>query len=114
MYTLNTATLPALARREVINYLRHPLFWVGCILMGIPLYSNLSGWTDADGEASGSPGWSIVPAAALGVFGLFVMFGLTRRSDRVAEAAGAAAVNQGTRTLALAVWQVVTGSVRLP
>jgi hypothetical protein len=96
------ATFPTLARREMSNYLRHPLFWLGCLLMGIPFYSNFSGWNDASGKAAGSPGWVIVPAAALGVFGLLVMYGLTRRSDRAAEAAGVAAVGQSTRTLALA------------
>jgi hypothetical protein len=100
--TTVAATFPTLARREMSNYLRHPLFWLGCLLMGIPFYSNFSGWNDASGKAAGSGGWVIVPAAALGVFGLLVMYGLTRRSDRAAEAAGVAAVGQSARTLALA------------
>ena len=41
-------------------------------------------------------------AVLWGVLGLVVMFGLTRRSDRAAEAAGAVAVPERTRTLALA------------
>jgi hypothetical protein len=113
MTTTVAATFPVLARREMVNYLRHPLFWAGCVLMGIPFYSNFSGWNDASGKAAGSGGWVIVPAAALGVFGLLVMFGLTRRSDRAAEAAGVSAVGQSARTLALAAATAVPLAIAL-
>jgi hypothetical protein len=55
----------------------------------------------------------IAPAALLGVLGLIVMFGLTRRSDRAAEAAGVVAVPERTRTLALAAATVVPFAVAL-
>jgi hypothetical protein len=55
----------------------------------------------------------IAPAALLGVFGLIVMAGSSRRSDRAAEAAGSVAVPERTRTAALATAVVVPVTVAL-
>jgi hypothetical protein len=68
---------------------------------------------DLDNDPGSSGSYMIAPAALLGVLGLVVMFGLTRRSDRAAEAAGVVAVPERTRTLALAAATVVPFSVAL-
>jgi len=92
-----SSTLGVLARQEIRNYLRHKLFWFGTAMTGLVVVSMFA-WDD-----TGSAGaYMIGPGAMLGVLGLVVMFGLTRRSDRAAEAAGAVAVPERTRTLALA------------
>ncbi len=108
--TTTGSTLGVLARQEIRNYLRHKLFWFGTalvLLVDVVLLFNL----DNDPGSSGS--YMIAPAALLGVLGLVVMFGLTRRSDRAAEAAGVVAVPERTRTLALAAAIVVPLSVAL-
>lgn len=104
------STLAALARQEVRHYLLHKLFWFGAalvVLLDVVLLLHL------DGDPGSSGSYMIGPAAALGVLGLVVMFGLTRRSDRAAEAAGAVAVPERIRTLALAAAAVVPLTVAL-
>ncbi len=108
--TTTASTLGVLARQEIRNYLRHKLFWFGTalvLLVDAVMLFNL----DDDPGSSGS--YMIAPAALLGVLGLVVMFGLTRRSDRAADAAGVVAVPERTRTLALAAATVVPFSVAL-
>lgn len=103
-------TLGVLARQEIRNYLRHKLFWFGTALM---LVLDIIMVFGLDGDPSSSAAYMIAPAALLGVLGITIMFGLTRRSDRAAEAAGAVAVPERTRTLALAVAVIVPLSVAL-
>jgi hypothetical protein len=91
------STLGVLARQEIRNYLRHKLFWFGTAMTALVVVSMFA-WDDTGSAAS----YMIGPGAMLGVLGLVIMFGLTRRSDRAAEAAGAVAVPEHTRTLALA------------
>ena len=97
--TTSGSTLGVLARQEIRNYLRHKLFWFGAALV---LLVDVVVLFDLDDDPSSSGSYMIAPAAMLGVLGLVVMFGLTRRSDRAAEAAGVVAVPERTRTLALA------------
>lgn len=87
----------ALARREIQGYLRSPLFIVG---LGLTAAVTIVGYVGKDDGTSSTMNM-IVPAALLGVLGLIVMAGLTRRSDRAATAAGAVAVGERDRTLAL-------------
>ncbi|MGG5258836.1 hypothetical protein [Phycicoccus avicenniae] len=96
------STLGVLARQEIRNYLRHKLFWFGAALSVAVAVVMLV----ADDPTS-SAGYMIAPAALLGVLGLVVMVGLTRRSDRAAESAGAVVLPERTRTLALAAAVVV-------
>jgi hypothetical protein len=98
------STLGVLARQEIRNYLTHKLFWVGAaatILFDVAMVLDLSL------GANSSTLYMIVPAATLGLLGLVTMFGLTRRSDQAALAAGAVAVPERTRTLALSASVVV-------
>ena len=104
------STLGVLARQEIRNYLRHKLFWFGTALV---LLLDVVMLFDLDNDPGSSGSYMIAPAALLGVLGLVVMFGLTRRSDRAAEAAGVVAVPERTRTLALAAATVVPFSVAL-
>jgi hypothetical protein len=91
--------LPALARHEIKRYARHPLFLVGAALTTVMC---------AMGPSEGSSlGHVIVPAMAIGVFGLLVMVSLVRASDQANEAAGTVVVSERTRTLALAISTVV-------
>ena len=108
--TTTGSSLGVLARQEIRNYLHHKLFWFGTalvLLLDVLMLSNF----DDDPSSSGS--YMIAPAALLGVLGVVVMFGLTRRSDRAAEAAGVVAVPERTRTLALAYATIVPFSVAL-
>jgi len=108
--TATGSTLRSLARREIRSYLGAKLFWFGTALtlvLDVVILFHL----DNDPGSSGS--YMIAPAALLGVLGLVVMFGLTRRSDRAAEAAGAVAVSERTRTLALASATIVPFSVAI-
>ena len=63
--------------------------------------------SDGGGDNASSALDMVAPAALLGVFGLIVMAGLTKRSDRAAAAAGSVAVPERTRTVALATAVVV-------
>jgi predicted MFS family arabinose efflux permease len=102
------STFGVLARQEIRNYLRAKLFWLGAALtFAVDVVMLVSD----DPTSSGS--YMIAPAALLGVLGLVVMYGLARRSDHAAEAAGAVAVPERTRTLALASATVVPLSVAL-
>jgi hypothetical protein len=104
------STLGVLARQEIRNYLKHKLFWFGAALV---LLLDVVMLFDLDTDPGSSGSYMIAPAALLGVLGLVVMFGLTRSSDRAAEAAGVVAVPERTRTLALAAATVVPFSVAL-
>jgi hypothetical protein len=106
--TTTGSTLGVLAQQEIRNYLRHKLFWFGTALV---LVVDVLMLVHDDPGSSGS--YMIAPAALLGVLGLVVMYGLTRRSDRAAEAAGVVAVPERTRTFALAAATVVPFTVAL-
>lgn len=99
------APLPAmhgvLARREIRNFASSPLFLVGAVVT-IALLIHRLGWSQDSGQVLTD---SIVPAAMIGLIGVIVMAQQTRRSDRAAEAAGATAVSEFERTVALA-WAV--------
>jgi hypothetical protein len=91
-------TVGTLARKEIVRYVRHPLFWVGAALLAVFVaFDSTSPDSYSSTTLSG-----IAPAAILGLFGLVIMASLTRSSDRAAEAAGAVSTGQRTRTLALA------------
>jgi hypothetical protein len=92
--------LGQLARKEIGRYARHPLFWVGAVLVALTSIGAPDG-------AMSSLGNVIGPAAGFGVVGLLVMASLARSSDQMAEAAGAVAVGERTRTLALAAAAIV-------
>jgi hypothetical protein len=96
--SLRHPSLATLARKEIANYLRHKLYWVGT---GLLAAVSVVGLVGPDDQWS-TTGDGLAPAALLGVLGIVVMAGLTRNSDRAAEAAGTISVDQGTRTLALA------------
>ena len=102
------STLAVLARQEIRNYLHHKLFWFGTAMTALVVVAM---FVADDGGSAAS--YMIAPGAMLGVLGLVVMFGLTRRSDRAAEAAGAVAVAERTRTLALASAIVVPFAVAM-
>lgn len=91
------ATLRTLARREIGHYARSWLFLIGAAGTAV---LTVTGFVQDDGSSSTMS--MIVPAALLGLLGLVIMANLTVRSDRAAEAAGALAVGQSTRTKALA------------
>jgi hypothetical protein len=97
----------ALAAQEIKNYLRHPLFVVGVLLTAISVV--FIGPDDADSSLF----QVLVPATALGIFGVMVMAGLVRRSDRAHSAAGAVVVSERQRTCALASAVVVPFTVGL-
>jgi hypothetical protein len=102
-----SSTLGVLARQEIRAYLRHKLFWVSAAAtIALDVAMALDRLDD-----TGSGGYMIAPAALLGLLGLVTMFSLTRRSDRAALAAGAVAVPERTRTLALAIATVVPFSL---
>ncbi len=102
------STLTVLARQEIRNYLRSRLFLFTAALM---VAADVVMLFDLDGDPTSSGAYMLLPALLLGVFGMAVMFGLTRRSDQAAEAAGAVAVPERTRTLALAAATVVPFTV---
>jgi hypothetical protein len=101
--------LAALAGQEIRNYLRNRLFWVGAALWAVFCVVSLTG----SDETYSTTGDGLGPAAVLGVLGIVVMAGLTRNSDRAALAAGAVAVPQRIRTLALAAAVVVPATLGL-
>jgi len=92
--------LRALARQEVRRYARHPLFLIG---VAITVATSAIG-PDPD---TSSLFHAIVPAAAIGLLGIVVMWLLARRSDAAVRVAGAPPVGERTRTLALAAAAVV-------
>lgn len=107
-----SSSLAVLARQEIRNYLKSKLFWVGLALTLLG-YSQQFFFPDAGGTDFGTPWLGLVTAAGIGVFGIGVMTGLVRRSDRLAAAAGAAAISERTRTVALASAAVVPGVIGL-
>ncbi|MGE0027144.1 MAG: hypothetical protein AB7O78_05555 [Thermoleophilia bacterium] len=90
----------ALARQEIRRYARHPLF-----LFGLAATIGITA-TGPDPDTS-SMFHAIVPAAAIGLLGIVVMWLLARRSDAAVRVAGAPPVGERTRTLALACAAVV-------
>jgi len=106
--TTSHSLYSVLARQEMRNYLRSKLFWIGGALSVVGVATSVA---DADNTAATT--YALGPAALLGVLGIIIMFGLTRSSDRAAEAAGAVAVPERTRTLALATAAVVPGVLAL-
>ena len=94
------ATVRSLARLEVRRYARHPLFIAGVLL------TTATSAMGPDRDTS-SLFHAIVPAAAIGLLGIVVMWNLARRSDAAARAAGAVPVGERARTLALAAAAVV-------
>lgn len=107
--TVPPHVLGALARQEIRNYLRSRLFWLGSALWVFGLWTSVTG-SSSEGSTVGD---GIFPAGALGVLGIVVMAGMVRNSDRAATAAGAVAVPQRTRTLALAAAVVVPAGMGL-
>lgn len=105
------STFGVLAKQEIRNYLKHKLFWFSAVLTAVMIVLSLLGRTATEGESSTA--YMIAPAALIGLLGLVTMFGLTRRSDRAAQAAGAVSVPERTRTLALATAAVVPLSLGL-
>jgi hypothetical protein len=95
-----------LARKEVARYTRHPLFLFGVVLTALPSVLGPD-------ERTSSLFHVIAPAAGLGLFGLLVLAGLTRSSDRAATATGSPVVDLRTRTLALAAASLVPFAVGL-
>ena len=87
-----------LARREMGGYARSPLFWAGVAVAWAALLPGF--WSDGDGSSSTMT--MIAAAATIGLLGVVVMAGMTKRSDRAAAAAGAVSVGERERTLALA------------
>lgn len=85
----------ALARHEIRRYARHPLFLAG-LAAAVAITA-----TGPDPDTS-SMFHVIVPAAAIGLVGIVVMWLLARRSDAASRVAGAPPVGERTRTLALA------------
>jgi hypothetical protein len=95
-------TLRVLARQEIRHYLNAKLYWAGTALLAVVAALNF-----VNPPASGPVLDMIAPSALLGLLGLIVLAGLTRRSDRAAAAAGSVAVPERTRTAALAAAVVV-------
>jgi hypothetical protein len=95
------APLGALARQEMRNYLKSGLFWVGLALTTLGFAQQFL-FPDKSGTDFGAAWLGLVIAAGIGLFGIGVMTGMVRRSDRLAAAAGAAATSERERTLALA------------
>ncbi|MEZ5117700.1 MAG: hypothetical protein R2737_15680 [Candidatus Nanopelagicales bacterium] len=91
-----------LAVTEAGRYARHPLLLIGVVLTAV-----LSAqWRDATGELDSGLTYVLAPALFIGVFGIVVMYRLTRSSDRLAEASGSPALGMRARTAALA-WAVL-------
>lgn len=99
-----------LAGQEIRNYLKSKLFWVGLGLLVLSAAGAPIGRLD---KQSGGALDGLAPAAVIGVFGIVIMAGLVRKSDQAAEAAGAVAVPERTRTYALATAAVVPFAVGL-
>jgi hypothetical protein len=104
--------LASLTRQEIRNYLASKLFWIGLALT-VLAFAQQFFFPDRDGRRYGALWLGLTIAAGIGVFGIGVMAGMVRRSDRLAAAAGASAVSERDRTLALAAAVVVPGTVGL-
>lgn len=105
-----TSPRGSLAKQEMTNYLKSKLFWVGLALT-ILAFAQQFYFPDKSSRQLGAVWLGLAIAAGIGVFGIGVMVGLVRRSDRLASTAGASAVSEGDRTLALASAVVVPGAV---
>ncbi|WP_217922389.1 hypothetical protein [Miltoncostaea oceani] len=90
-----TATLRPLALLEARRYATHPLFLLGVVVVALACI-------DGPDVRTSSVFHAIVPAGAIGLLGIVVMWSLTRRSDAAARAAGAVPVGERSRTVALA------------
>lgn len=111
MNDIATASLlGSLARQEMRNYVKSRLFWVG-LTLALLGYAQQFFFPDESGSDFGAVWLGLVIAAGIGVFGIGVMTGLVRRSDRLAAAAGATAASERDRTLALASAVVVPATV---
>lgn len=99
-------TLRTLALREMRRYLRHPLF-----LLGTAALVALS--ASGPDRTMSMLSYTILPATAIGIFGLIQMATMTRNSERVRAAAGAVPIPERTRTLALAAACLVPFAVGL-
>jgi hypothetical protein len=88
-------TLRSLGALEARRYATHPLFIAGC---AVTTTTSVMG-PDVD---TSSLFHAIVPAAAIGLAGIVLMWLLTRRSDAASSAAGAVPVGEAVRTGALA------------
>lgn len=113
MTDVTSATpLASLSRLEISAYLRSKLFGIGLILTILAFVAQFL-FPDTDGQRHGALSLGLAIAAGIGVFGVGVMTGMVRRSDRLAAASGASAVSERDRTLALASAVVVPGTVGL-
>jgi hypothetical protein len=101
--------LAALTRQEIRNYLTSKLFWGGLALT-ILAFAQQFFVPDKSGKQTGALWLGLAIAAGIGVFGVGVMTGLVRRSDRLAAAAGASALSERDRSLALAGAVIVPGT----
>jgi hypothetical protein len=86
--------LGQLAWLEIRRYVLHPLFLLG-------IAANIVGCITGPDATMSSFGGVIEPAAGIGIVGIVITAGLTRRSDRLRDAAGAVPVSERTRSLAL-------------
>ncbi len=104
--------LASLTRQEIRSYLTSKLFWIGLALTVLAFAQQFL-FPDQDGQRYGALWLGLAIAAGIGVFGIGIMVGMVRRSDRLAAAAGASAVNERDRTLALTGAVVVPGTAGL-
>lgn len=100
-------TLRALAGIEARRYARHPLFLLGVALMG---WSMAASYDDLDTTITYV---TVMPAFFLGIFGVFIGYGLTRSLRRTADAVRAAPADGELRTAALCLACLVPGAVSL-
>jgi len=98
---VTASLLGSLAQREMRNYLKSRLFWVG-LALAVLGFAQQFFFPDKSGTDFGAVWLGLAIAAGIGVFGIGVMTAMVRRSDRLAAAAGAAAASEQDRTLALA------------
>ena len=101
-----TTVLGSLAQQEMRNYAKSGLFWLGLALASLGFAQQFF-FPDKSGTDFGALWLGLVIAAGIGLFGIGVMTGMVRRSDHLAAAAGAAALSERDRTLALACAVVV-------
>ena len=108
----SASLLGSLARQEMRNYAKSGLFWAGLALTTLGFAQQFL-FPDKGGTDFGAAWLGLAIAAGIGVFGIGVMTGMVRRSDRLAAAAGAAATSERERTLALASAVVVPATAGL-